>query len=528
MKHPFFSNGEALGKTQRLVARAGFTLMELMVSLGVFSIFLYVSSGFWGQMVRSGGHEQRLTQAVNQTARLALDYLSRDIQRVGAGQLFAPQVPTTSPGYALIPANVTSSYGQKGILPISGNGGPDAADEITFVYSDQSRLARVMWDHPAAGRIRLDFQLRDDTPYVPNAAKIIPIAGNSNPYPFFTGFFSPVLPSPYSPANWDPSNTAWPGTLLLIKTSDNTGSEALDVYGQQGQRSTFRVVRVNGIQPAGNPPPPADFPFTFDVTYQEERQNPFNRWLLTLEGTSGTDKVYFETAKMFPHFQQREKDNNDPTSKESGPPGAMLGCGIRSKPSDPLRACSTAMQVSMRTYFVVPPGTVPVNPDPAAPPILAMIPYTQAVAGGAVNYNLAQDAVSLADGVEDLQVEYFLGRGITPISPTAQTTDANPGVNDLSSGAVLGNGGYWASSDNVPKTHFVLGLRLGIAASRRVFFDKPSTAAAEQNADRLLKELAPPNVPTRGYLRRINRQFVALRNMYGPYAPAEGRAIVVR
>lgn len=487
--------------------RSGFTMIELMVALGVFSIFLYVSSGFWGTMVGGPFHNQEFIADLQQTSRIALDFMGSELKQTGAGQLFTPQPPHSSPGYAVIPIKISddSIYGQTGALPqVSSDGDFDGPDEITVVYGVQGRVARVESDD-LAGTIQLDFQLRDDT-------QDASVSTNPNPYPFFTGYFNPAQPSPFSPGHFgydNPQDQTWVNSMLLIKTAAGAGSAALGVSGQSGQRAQYRVVRVTGVQPVVSP----GSGFLSTVSYIEEPENPLNRWFQTVAQINGNSEILYFWDGM-----NDASKNQHYLDRMAAGGGTLLGCAPRQSQSDPYSACYTAMLIQMRTFFIAPPGH-PANPL-GTEPALAMIPYTEAPKAG----SLGDQSIVLVDGVEDMQVEYFFSRNGPGIGLATTDPQLNQGVHDpLVADGATGYQGYWDTAMRVPRLSTLTGVRMSIRAGKYV--DGVLRTPYDPLANRT--DYSSVEVPGRPKLARITRVFVSFRNVDTPYRPKDADPIII-
>ncbi|MCB0220399.1 MAG: prepilin-type N-terminal cleavage/methylation domain-containing protein [Chrysiogenetes bacterium] len=491
--------------------RSGFTMIELMVALGVFSIFLYASSGFWGTMINGPFHNQEFIADLQQTSRIALDFMGGELKQTGAGQLFTPQPPHSSPGYAIIPIKISddSIYGQSGPLPlVTSDGGPDGPDEITVVYGVQGRVARVESDD-LGGLIQLDFQLRDDTQ---DASVSTNPNTNPNPYPFFTGYFNPAKPSPFSPGHFgydNPQDQTWVNSMLLIKTAAGAGSAALGVSGQSGQRAQYRVVRVTGVEPVVTP----GAGFLANVNYVEEPENPLNRWFQTIADINGGTEI----LNMRDGLADATK-NQHYLDRITAGGGTLLGCAPRQSQSDPYSACYTAMLIQMRTFFIAPPGH-PANPL-GTEPALAMIPYTQAPKSG----SLGDHAIVLVDGVEDMQIEYFFSRNGPGIGLATTDPQLNQGVHDpLVADGAVGYQGYWDPAMRVPRLANLTGVRMSIRAGKYV--DGVLRTPYEPLANRT--DYSSVEDPAHPKLARITRVFMSFRNVDTPYRPKDANPIVI-
>ncbi|MEW6774739.1 MAG: prepilin-type N-terminal cleavage/methylation domain-containing protein [Bdellovibrionota bacterium] len=492
---------------------AGFTLLELMVSLGVFSIFMAAAAGFMGQWMHSAAKASRRISDVNQTARLAMEYAGVNVSRMGAGQLFSPNRPSSSPGYALIPLDVTSTYGGNGALSIlaggTSDGGLTKPDQLTFVFSKHNRLARVVWDDRNAHQILLDFKLQDATRGAVPPGK---------PYPFFSGYFSSVEPSPLAPGNWEPAGEElWDNALLLIKTPDSLSCVAINEQGEKGECSQYEMVRVRGkpilFAAPGNS-------FMYLVNYTEEPQNPFNRWLQSLSLVSGYTRYYPDAEQG--NLQRTYQLRKDAASIERyGRGNATLGCIPRATTNEPINGCFTAMLVEMQTLFITNPGDG-ILPATLKRPALATLTYT------APPTTLNQDAQILSEDVEDFQVEYYFKDD--PASKINFSED-NPqavgmrGRDDLLNGTLPAHAceGLWCA-ENVPIGNYLKGIRLSLRAS--AFVDYGSFYSDDTGAKNELvkignRDVYPPDDKDGKRFRRIVRQYFALRNMNTSYQPLE-------
>lgn len=485
--------------------RSGFTMIELMVALGVFSVFLYASSGFWGAMVGGPFHNQEFIADLQQTSRIALDFLGNELKQTGAGQLFTPQPPHSSPGYSIIPVHISddSTYGQTGALPLVGSDGNfDGPDEITVVYGVQGRVARVESDD-LAGNLKLDFQLRDDT-------QDASISSNPNPYPFFTGYFNPAKPSPFSPGHFgydDPQDQTWVNSLMLIKTAAGAGSAALGVSGQSGQRAQYRVVRVTGVQPS------TTGGYLSTISYVEEPENPLNRWFQSIAQINGGSEVLYFWDGM-----NDSTRNQHYLDRIAAGGGSLLGCAPRKSSSDPYSSCYTAMLIQMRTFFIAPPGH-PANLL-GTEPALAMIPYTQAPESG----KLGDHSIVLVDGIEDMQVEYFFSRNGPGIGLATTDPQLNQGVHDpLLPQTWAGYQGYWDASMRVPRLASLTGVRISIRAGKYV--DGVLRTPYDPLANRT--DYSSVENPDEPKLARITRVFVSFRNVDTPYRPKDVDPIII-
>ena len=486
----------------------GFTIIELMVALGVFSAFLYASSGFWGTMVNGSFGRQDLIADLQQVSRVALDFMGTELRQTGAGQLFTPQPPHSSPGYSIIPAQVSdpSVYGQVGPLPlVAGDGGNDSPDELTIAYGVQGRVARVESDD-LAGTLMLDFQLRDDT-------QDASVLTNVNPYPFFTGYFNPARPSPFSPGPYgfdNPQDLTWDNAMLMIKTAASAGAGAMDVSGQVGARAQYRVVRVTGVEPVAAS---GQDRFFVKVSYAEEPENPLNRWFQSMTALNGnTEVLYFWTGMNNPDTNARYQE------RIAAGGGVMLGCAPRDGQTAAFNACYTAMVIQMRTFFVAPPGH-PVNPTGTSP-ALAMIPYTQRPEPG----KLAEQAIVLVDGIEDMQLEYFFSRNGPGIGAATQDAQLNQGLHDpLTPDSGVGYEGYWNSNDHVTNLGSLTGVRVSIRAAKYIdpTFTTPYAPLANRTDYSSVIDTERPK------LARITRVFVAFRNVDTPYRPKDMNPIKI-
>lgn len=486
--------------------RSGFTMIELMVALGVFSVFLYASSGFWGTMVDGPFHNQEFIADLQQTSRIALDFMGNELKQTGAGQLFTPQAPHSSPGYAVIPVGISDEaiYGQNGPLPLeTSDGGANGPDEITVAYGVQGRVARVEEDD-LSGTIILDFQLRDPT----QSASTVT---NANPYPFFTGYFNPARPSPFSPGHYgydDPQDLTWVNSLLMIKSSAGAGAAAIGVTGQSGHRAQYRVVRVTGVEPE---PASGQSRYLARVSYVEEPSNPLNRWFQSVaQINGGSDVLYFWDG------MNNASTNQVYLNRIAAGGGSLLGCQPRPNSNSGYNACFTAMLVKLRTFYIAPPGH-PANPLGTSP-ALAMIPYDKAPEPGKVG----DHSIILVDGIEDMQIEYFFSRNGPGIGLTTTDPQLNQGVHDLlSPGTGNTYPGYWDPNNRVPNLANMTGARVSIRAGK--YIDGVLTTPYEPIANR--DDYSAVRDPARPKLARITRVFVAFRNVDTPYRPQDAEGI---
>lgn len=512
-------------RRDRPLGTAGFTMLEVVVTLGIFSVLLIAAAQMLTVMGGKGrlNTQQRLAD-LNQTTRLVSEFISQDLQRAGAGQVFAPRLPNSSPGYTVIPMNVTNTFGQMGPIPTAdlGDGGSADSDQMTFVFSSQGIGARVERDD-LTGRIRLDFQLRDSTQDGAATSAL-----TTAPYPFFRGFFDPSKPSPY--AKGITNLNEWIGGLLVIKGADGPGPATIDPFGQVGRRSQYRVVRILDAVPSGSG-------FLVDIAYREEPENPFNRWLQTLElqqnasalvggasclyasQTEGGSAACANRSLLDWQFYQERFDGT-----------WVSGCSERgSSNSAGFQSCMTAALVEMRTFYLVDANTTQNTSDM---PALGLINYS----GTDFNYGSLEDATTVVvDGVEDLQVEYFFS---TNEAGSLGTSDFTLDVMGQKRGAdgfgpdCVGNCAVlYSVQTGVPSTHFLVGTRVSITTAVDVP-DKDAQAGMASEVPSETNGMAMGNRTNyteydgTARFRRQIRQFIAFRNVDSPIQPANQTVVV--
>lgn len=352
----------------------GFSLIELMVSLGVLSIIVAgAAEGLVGG-IRAWMPRQSVAQ-LYQNARDAASLVTESVHNAGSGVIFNREGGKSTFGVAVIPRKVTGDeFGKETSTGIPGDGGAADSDEVTLVGAS-SPTAVVVSDN-GAGLLTLTYFPMGRASAVTGAGTID--AGGSvhrtNVFEFFNRLFRADERSYYYPG----ISATDVGQLMVVRS--------LALGEGRVQTSRYRMVRVVAVEPG----PEIN---SYNVSYAVEQALPFNRWMQEITTVSGL------TGGSIPSYY----DSSDPLFNQyTG--GGVLACDGALSERDALLGlsgtartkCTIASMVFMHTYYIM-------RPTSGGFPMLARYDYT------GPQFPDKEAVTIVADNIEDMQIEYFFG-----------------------------------------------------------------------------------------------------------------------
>ncbi len=366
----------------------GFSLVELMVSMAIFAGIMAFTVEAFVYGIRGAMPRMAAIQLL-QDSRDISNFMRDSVERAGAGDIFERNGRQSTFAAAVIPRMVTGSqFGLTGATNTSGDGGTSGSDEVTLAGTFP--ITAVVAQDNGSGLMTLTY-----VPFSRHVSKNSSISYRQSAFQFFNRLYSPTQPSYYYPG-LVPADV---GQLMIIRS-----------HGTDEMIGRYRMVRITGIAPAAA----ASMPTAYDVSYAIEPKLPFNRWIQELTNTNGTVKYYDASDSKFTTYAGGGVMGCDGATSVAGiiTGGTADMNGVTPAGKRPQK-CSIAAKAFLHTYFVNRPTTGGV-------PQLARYDYQGST------FPTAQDFVVIADGVEDMQIEYFLQMSVDS-SGNAISLVAGPG-----------------------------------------------------------------------------------------------------
>jgi len=348
---------------------AGFTFIEMMVSLAILAMFMAASTDAVFVTMRALAPREAVAQLL-QDSRDISTLLQESVEKAGAGELFDRKGRESTFGAAIIPRKVTGSeYGKTIATSITSDGGLTESDEITLAGTFP--ITGIVANDNGAGLIQMTF-----VPISRHSSETETVSYRHYAYQFFNRLYGPRERSYYYPS-MDPNSA---GRLLIVR-SFGVGSPSVGRY---------RMVRITGVAPSGIEE------LAVNVNYEIEPELPFNRWIMELESTGQSVALYGGTdplSGMYSGVSLGCSGATDINGIITG--GAVTQSGLATASAQRNSQCSAAALAYLHTYFI--------RRDGNSMPVLARYDYE-----GEEFPDDETGFTVLADGVEDMQIEYFL------------------------------------------------------------------------------------------------------------------------
>ncbi len=369
---------------------AGFTFLEMIVSLGILAMFMAASTDAVFVTMRALAPREAVAQLLQDTRDIST-LLQESVEKAGAGELFDRKGRESTFGAAIIPRKVTGTeYGKVNATSITSDGGVTESDEITLAGTFP--ITGIVANDNGAGLIQMTF-----VPISRHSSETETVSYRHFAYQFFNRLYSPRERSYYYPS-MDP-NAA--GRLLLVR-SFGIGTPSVGRY---------RMVRITDVVPS------TVEELAVNVSYKIEPELPFNRWIMELESTGKSVALYGSTDPLSNQYMGLSLGCSGATDLNgiiTG--GAVTQTGLATASAQRNSQCSAAALAYLHTYFI--------RRDGSSMPVLARYDYE-----GSEFPDDETGFTVLADGVEDMQIEYFLdsdsssqvpepgASGVTGLSP---------------------------------------------------------------------------------------------------------------
>lgn len=357
-----------LEQRRRPSRSGGFTLIELMVTLGIFIMIITFSMEGIVQGLRGWLPRQAVAKML-QDSRDIVSMLTDSVERAGSGEVFDRNYRASTFGAAIIPRRVTGNeFAQTGKTSAIGDGLTSDSDEVTLVGTFP--ITAIVANDNGSNQLTVSY-----VPVTRHSSTDENVSYRHFAYQFFNRLYGPRERSYYYPSITEDDI----GQLLVVK-SFGVGPNNV---------ARYRMVRITGV--TANPIESQ----AVDITYAIEQALPFNRWIQEIAASNSSIQYYDVTDGSFAEYAGAAVPACDGAadipSIITGGGKAQSGLqttGVRSQ------KCSTAALAYMHTFFID-------RPSNNAPPRLARYDYTGDSFPGQTDYTV------IADGVEDMQIEYF-------------------------------------------------------------------------------------------------------------------------